>query len=70
VGHEHGPDSREILEAIRHQDAALELLERVRHGLATPAFENVHVYDFLCDVLGIRPVDNDGNPAVTRGFLY
>jgi predicted AlkP superfamily pyrophosphatase or phosphodiesterase len=63
-------DEMPNVDRIRHQDAALELLERVRHGLATPAFENVQVYDFLCDVLGIRPVDNDGNPAVTRGFLY
>jgi predicted AlkP superfamily pyrophosphatase or phosphodiesterase len=42
---------------------------RVRHGVVVPAFQNVHVYDFLCAVLGLEPVANDGDPAVTRPFL-
>jgi predicted AlkP superfamily pyrophosphatase or phosphodiesterase len=41
----------------------------VRRGVVAPAFENIHVYDFLCAVLGLTPAPNDGSPAVTRGFL-
>jgi hypothetical protein len=31
--------------------------------------QNVHVYDFLCAVLGVTPAPNDGDPAVTRPFF-
>jgi len=41
----------------------------VTRGLVAPEFENIHVYDFLCAVLGLTPAKNDGDPAVTRGFL-
>jgi predicted AlkP superfamily pyrophosphatase or phosphodiesterase len=41
----------------------------VRHGLVSSEFENIHIYDFLCGVLGIAPAKNDGDPAVTRPFL-
>jgi len=40
-----------------------------RSAMTTPRFENVHVYELLCRVLGIRPASNDGDPAVTQGFL-
>jgi predicted AlkP superfamily pyrophosphatase or phosphodiesterase len=42
---------------------------RLRHGITVPAFENVHLYDFFCEVLGLTPAPNDGDPAVTRGFF-
>ena len=41
----------------------------VKRGFVAPEFENVHVYDFLCSILGLSPTKNDGNPAVTRSFL-
>jgi predicted AlkP superfamily pyrophosphatase or phosphodiesterase len=41
----------------------------VRRGVVAPAFQNIHVYDFLCAVLGLTPAPNDGSPTVTRGFL-
>jgi hypothetical protein len=41
----------------------------VRRGVVAPAFQNIHVYDFLCAVLGLTPAANDGSRAVTRGFL-
>jgi predicted AlkP superfamily pyrophosphatase or phosphodiesterase len=41
----------------------------VRRGLRAPEFENIHVYDFLCGVLGLTPAENDGDAAVTRPFL-
>lgn len=40
-----------------------------RSGLVVPAFENIHVYELLCRVLGLRPASNDGDAAVTAGFL-
>jgi predicted AlkP superfamily pyrophosphatase or phosphodiesterase len=38
-------------------------------GIVVPAFSNVHVYELLCRVLGVRPASNDGDPAVTASFL-
>ena len=40
-----------------------------RQDAVVPAFENVHVYELMCAVLGIRPSPNDGDPAVTQGML-
>lgn len=41
----------------------------VRRGLVVKPFANIHVYDWLCAVLKITPAANDGNPALTRGFM-
>lgn len=41
----------------------------LKRGLRAPSFQNVHVYDFLCAVLGVPPAQNDGDPAVTRPFF-
>jgi predicted AlkP superfamily pyrophosphatase or phosphodiesterase len=40
-----------------------------RSGLKVPAIENVHLYEMLCRVLGLKPAPNDGDPAVTAGFF-
>lgn len=42
---------------------------RVRRGLVTPPVENIHLYAFLCELLGIRPAPNDGDPARTAPFI-
>ncbi len=42
---------------------------RLRQGMIVPPFENLHVYELMCAVLGLEPADNDGDPAVTRAFL-
>ena len=42
---------------------------RVRRGMVVPEFENVHIYNFLCELLGLTPAGNDGDPAVIRKFL-
>jgi len=42
---------------------------RIRSGLVAAPFENVHIYDLLCAILKLAPAANDGDPAVTRGFL-
>jgi predicted AlkP superfamily pyrophosphatase or phosphodiesterase len=41
----------------------------VRDGMVVPPFENVHIYNFLCELLGLTPAENDGDPEVTRRFL-
>jgi predicted AlkP superfamily pyrophosphatase or phosphodiesterase len=41
----------------------------LRRNLLVAAFENVHVYDLLCRILGLTPATNDGSAGITRGFL-
>jgi len=41
----------------------------VKQAIVAEPFENVHVYDFLCALLGLTPAKNDGDPTVTRRFL-
>jgi predicted AlkP superfamily pyrophosphatase or phosphodiesterase len=38
-------------------------------GVVLPAFENIHIYDALAQVLGVTPAMNDGDPAVARTML-
>ena len=40
-----------------------------RQGVVVPAFDNVHIYELMCRVLGLSPAMNDGDPAVTAAFL-
>jgi predicted AlkP superfamily pyrophosphatase or phosphodiesterase len=42
---------------------------RFKSGITVPPFENVHVYELMCRVLGLTPAPNDGDPRVTSGFL-
>jgi predicted AlkP superfamily pyrophosphatase or phosphodiesterase len=42
---------------------------RLKSGVVVPAFDNIHVYELLCALLGVSPASNDGNPAVTATFL-
>jgi predicted AlkP superfamily pyrophosphatase or phosphodiesterase len=42
---------------------------RIKSGLIVKPFENIHVYDFICAVMGLTPAKNDGDPAVTRDML-
>jgi predicted AlkP superfamily pyrophosphatase or phosphodiesterase len=42
---------------------------RIKRGVRVAAFENIHVYDLMCQVLGLQPAKNDGDPAVTRDML-
>jgi predicted AlkP superfamily pyrophosphatase or phosphodiesterase len=37
-----------------------------RRGVTVPAFENVHVYNALAAALGVTPLENDGDPAISR----
>lgn len=40
-----------------------------KQGTTVPAFQNIHIYNALADVLGVTPAPNDGDPAVARRFL-
>ena len=42
---------------------------RVRRGYVAPEFQNIHLYDFMCAVLGLKPATNDGDPVKTAAFL-
>lgn len=41
----------------------------IRKGLVIPACENIHVYDFVCTLLGIAPARNDGDDRLARAAL-
>ncbi|MEQ1910309.1 MAG: ectonucleotide pyrophosphatase/phosphodiesterase [Vicinamibacterales bacterium] len=41
----------------------------LRHGVVVPSLENVHVYEFLCDLLGLKPAPNDGSRVATQAFF-
>ncbi|HUQ87715.1 MAG TPA: alkaline phosphatase family protein [Vicinamibacterales bacterium] len=64
-GGEHGYDAR----ARSMQGLFIANGPRIRRGLTVRPFENIHVYDFMCAVLGLQPAKNDGDPAVTRDML-
>jgi predicted AlkP superfamily pyrophosphatase or phosphodiesterase len=42
---------------------------RIRQNLVVPEFQNIHIYDFLCGILGLTPARNDGDQGVTRRFF-
>jgi predicted AlkP superfamily pyrophosphatase or phosphodiesterase len=40
-----------------------------KSGVTVAPFENVHIYDALAKVLGIKPAANDGDPKVAQSLL-
>ena len=42
---------------------------RLRRGMVVPPVENIHLYELMCALLGVRPAANDGDPAVTGPML-
>ena len=64
-GGEHGYDGR----VQSMQGLFLASGPRIRRGLRFKPLENVHLYEFMCAVLGLQPAKNDGDPAVTRDML-
>lgn len=36
---------------------------RIQRGRTIPPLENVHLYAFMCDVLGLKPAPHDGDPS-------
>ncbi len=41
----------------------------LRQGVVVPRIESIHIYELMCRVLGIQPAKNDGDPAVTAGWM-
>jgi predicted AlkP superfamily pyrophosphatase or phosphodiesterase len=41
----------------------------IREGVIVQPFQNIHIYDFMCRVLNLKPAPNDGDPAMTNGFF-
>jgi predicted AlkP superfamily pyrophosphatase or phosphodiesterase len=42
---------------------------RLQRGMRVPPFENIHVYELMCALLGLQPATNDGDPTMTRPIL-
>jgi predicted AlkP superfamily pyrophosphatase or phosphodiesterase len=40
-----------------------------RQGITVPPFQNIHLYDMMCHILGITPAKNDGSLDSTRAML-
>jgi predicted AlkP superfamily pyrophosphatase or phosphodiesterase len=40
-----------------------------RHGVVLPPFENIHIYNLLCAVLGLKPSPNDGDDRLVHTAL-
>ena len=64
-GGTHGYDAR----AKSMQGLFIAAGPRIRSGLVVPPFENIHIYHFMCALMGLTPAKNDGDPAVTRDML-
>jgi predicted AlkP superfamily pyrophosphatase or phosphodiesterase len=41
-----------------------------RQGLRVDPFENIHLYHLMTELLGLTPAANDGDPSVTRPFVW
>jgi predicted AlkP superfamily pyrophosphatase or phosphodiesterase len=41
----------------------------IKSGVRVKPFSNLHLYEFMCAILGVQPAKNDGDPAVTRDIL-
>jgi ectonucleotide pyrophosphatase/phosphodiesterase family protein 5 len=41
----------------------------VRRGYLAPEFQNIHIYDFMCRLMGFVPAKNDGDPRQTANFF-
>jgi predicted AlkP superfamily pyrophosphatase or phosphodiesterase len=40
-----------------------------RRGVTAAPFQNIHVYDLICHILGLKPAPNDGSLDSTRAML-
>ena len=64
-GGTHGYDAR----ATSMQGVFIASGPRLKSGITVAPFENIHIYEFMCAVLGLTPARNDGDPSVTRDML-
>jgi len=64
-GGTHGYDAR----AKSMQGVFIAAGPRIKSGATVAAFENIHIYEFMCAILGLTPAKNDGDLSVTRDML-
>jgi predicted AlkP superfamily pyrophosphatase or phosphodiesterase len=64
-GGTHGYDAR----AKSMQGLFIAAGPRLRRGVVVQPFDNIHVYNLMCRVIGIEPAKNDGDPAVIKDML-
>lgn len=64
-GGTHGYDAR----AKSMQGLFIAAGPRLQRGVVVKPFENIHVYNLMCQVIGIEPAKNDGDPAVIKDML-
>ena len=64
-GGTHGYDAR----AKSMQGVFIAAGPRLKSGVTVAPFENIHIYELMCAVLGLTPARNDGDPSVTRDML-
>jgi predicted AlkP superfamily pyrophosphatase or phosphodiesterase len=64
-GGTHGYDAR----AKSMQGLFIAAGPRLQRGVVVQPFENIHVYNLMCRVIGIEPAKNDGDPAVIKDML-
>lgn len=64
-GGTHGYDAR----AKSMQGLFIAAGPRFESGVTVAPFENIHIYELMCAVLGLTPAKNDGDPSVTRDML-
>lgn len=43
--------------------------EAFRQGLVSEPFQNIHIYNLMCKILGLRPAKNDGNFKIVKNLL-
>jgi predicted AlkP superfamily pyrophosphatase or phosphodiesterase len=41
----------------------------IRRGVVVPLIENIHLYEFMCKLLGLKPAKNDGRAAATSSLF-
>ncbi len=64
-GGTHGYDAR----AKSMQGLFIGAGPRFRSGVVVAPFENIHIYNLMCALIGIQPSPNDGDPAVIKDML-
>lgn len=42
---------------------------RLKAGISVKPFDNLHIYELMCEILRLQPAKNDGDPAATRDML-
>lgn len=63
---EHGYDPRD---AVSMRGVFVAAGPAFKSGVALAPIENIHLYNAMAQVLGVRPSPNDGDPAVARAML-